>query len=363
MLRLSVLSRIKTLLRLLRLGILLRCGMAFSQCDTGQRGLPLLRLRRENIRDPAQRYLGFTELRDHASQRPDRRHQHIRIGDKGDIASRCEGPADAVTGAEQHDCHHHEAARQIAESPEPRKDPAELHPTVRIDIILRPKAPLLRRLLPECPHHTDAGQILLGDRGEHTFIFIALQKLLADAEQKHRGVSYDTGNKHQRRGGQTHVHGKHKAERQHDHEDNSCQLIELLRAEFLDHRHIAGTALNNVSRRMCLMPRVRKAGDVAVKPVLHIFDKCLSRFAVFCCGQPAKKRTRKRSPRDTCCHGESPVPPVHGDPEQLRDHQVTACHQQRRQRAECEITPASAQKGQKQATFCFLIHRAFLPVF
>ena len=134
----------------------------------------------QNLCQPVDGHARLAHLRDHAPEPPNRRNEHRVIKGKRNKLALCHIAVYAQNASEHHDQHHLQAARYIADRPELRERIAELHPKVRILLILRLKAFSLKLLPAKRAHHTHTREILLRDGRQNALGLVAVCKSLAD---------------------------------------------------------------------------------------------------------------------------------------------------------------------------------------
>ena len=140
----------------------------------------LLRLRIQNLGEPVDRNARLAHLRDHAPEPPDGRNEHRVIKRERDKLPLRHIAADAQDTAEHDDQHHLQTARHVAHRPELRERVAELHPEIRVDLILLLKALALERFSSERAHNAHARQVFLRNRRQNALRLVAVCKALAD---------------------------------------------------------------------------------------------------------------------------------------------------------------------------------------
>ena len=140
----------------------------------------LLRLRIQNLGEPVDRNARLAHLRNYAPEPPDGRNEHRVIKRERDKLPLRHIAADAQDTAEHDDQHHLQTARHVAHRPELRERVAELHPEIRVDLILLLKALALERFSSERAHDTHARQVFLRNRRQNALRLVAVTKAAAD---------------------------------------------------------------------------------------------------------------------------------------------------------------------------------------
>ena len=148
----------------------------------------------------------------------------------------------------------------------------------KINFILSLKTLPFKRFSSKGTNHSNARQILLYDGREFTLLHIHIFKGLCNFGMKKNRVEDNDRNKDSRNKGQFSIYLQHKEDTKCNQYRNANQIHQLFRQKGFHRIHIRGAALNDISRRMFLMPCIRKANDMGIQFISKRFNKTLCSF-------------------------------------------------------------------------------------
>ena len=277
---------------------------------------------RQSIHDIPQSFhgnAGLGHIRNDTSDPPYRQgHQRI-IGQKGDHTACREFAAHTQDGAKDRYCHVPDCRDDISGDPEGRQHPHQADPVICIKSILLFKALPFEFLPSESPHHTDTGQVLLGNRGQVPFLSVHRLKFLSNQSVKDQRADDHDRDKDRSSRCQNRLDRDHKIKRHKDKDKDMQKGCELLGDKYPDGLDIRCAALDDISRAVLSQPGIGKGKDLPEQFIPCSAQKEFGPFLVAHFKGIAAKSTRKSGCSDCRCR-KPQILPQKGSASQPRDH-------------------------------------------